>query len=928
MSNSILPKVTIEISHKDQYKDAFFERCIGQVVRDQRLIDKLPEWSPYDLNSVANPTTFMVWYYEDKTLKEMRTKTGAAYQKLFEDMKWIGETLRCNITVFLGHLEICENYVETTYKASLEASNQRQFTLPTIFLIIACYTNKLANKYNTDPVFAEKKIAFFGFEDFMHIHEGEIYGCKDVHKAPPSLECSYDTVQKDLESLLEVDKNGAKKSLNNVRQKRVDLENPLVKCCEAKEAAMYDLFVKYLDHRNCVKFTKEKLMEKFRPFVTNPEDRSILASPNATLVAADGIVCKDGSCGIPNPYVEASKQSKVFNDMSTKLRLYKELEASWKVGLPEFTAKLKTIKEKDGSILTYKPDEETLPFLAQLIENKRNYDLKEMYSIILSILKTYGQYLKFNVRYGKETEALLHTIRQSSLPEGKQYFLYTKIYELVNPEEREALFFQKNKYGEIPFLSSVVLGKKVPLLLLVFYIENFGPKLKDVKCSIIKGYIGNLLHALLLYQDDHLEYTINTNNNRGNINLNSVNNVWMNCLKGLLELGVDPNMTLKKVWTNDRFIRVPEEYLTFLESLKPLHLHLYLYKPPSDADNLINLFLSYGMTNSDKYFSKQYEFYSQQISTPEAFRRYIVSLKKLYVGLEEGIGYNVSKLNNTQDINVKRDITIYVEEFYKILPAIEENTRDYIGSLSEEYGVEVVKRNIDLFKQCILFFSIQKRKNYREKLAKTKKNRKTNLNISMKKYKNKVRLTYNIDSLLRSKMKEIDELIKYGTFTKEEKEEYRKSVREYRQMDLPPKQIYSALETQLKYIQELSNLGKEINKVKKDIEDKLTRLNAENSLKINFRKEVQDTLANDEEYTKQDKLDKLKEILVTIRDWPLILEIQSIREQVNSRLNTLSDANIRKQRYKNEISALVEDEHVSNQQFLEALKRIQLEISV
>jgi hypothetical protein len=177
-------------------------------------------------------------------------------------------------------------------------------------------------------------------------------------------------------------------------------------------------------------------------------------------------------------------------------------------------------------------------------------------------------------------------------------------------------------------------------------------------------------------------------------------------------------------------------------------------------------------------------------------------------------------------------------------------------------------------------------------------------------------------------MKEIDELIKYGTFTKEEKEEYRKSVREYRQMDLPPKQIYSALETQLKYIQELSNLGKEINKVKKDIEDKLTRLNAENSLKINFRKEVQDVLANDEEYTRQDKLDKLKEILVTIQDWPVILEIQSIREQVNSRLNILSNANVRKQRYKDQINGLVEDENVSNQQFLEALKRILQEISV
>jgi hypothetical protein len=71
MSNSIQPKVTIEISHKDQYKDSFFERCVGQAIHDKGLVSKLPEWQTYHLNSISNPTTFMVWYYEEKTLKEM-----------------------------------------------------------------------------------------------------------------------------------------------------------------------------------------------------------------------------------------------------------------------------------------------------------------------------------------------------------------------------------------------------------------------------------------------------------------------------------------------------------------------------------------------------------------------------------------------------------------------------------------------------------------------------------------------------------------------------------------------------------------------------------------------------------------------------------------------------------------------------------------
>ena len=603
------------------------------------------------------------------------------------------------------------------------------------------------------------------------------------------------------------------------------------------------------------------------------------------------------------------------------------MEASLEEGLREFSLKLKTIKEKDGGIFTYKY-QDNLPILAQLIENKQNYTIKETYSIILSILKTYGKYINFNVSYGERMDTLLHTIRTSKLPEGKQYFLYRKIYDLVPPEEREALFFKINANNEMPLESRVLLGKKLPLLLLLFYIDNFGPKLKDVKFLVIRGFRGNLLHALLLHQIDTFDYyKINSNNNDRSINLNMNQNVWLSCLKGLLEAGVDPNMTLKKVLPSDRF-SLSEENLTFLESLKPLQLHLYLYKPPYDSADIVKLFLSYGMTNSDKYFSKEYEFYSQQVKSSEAFERYKATLKNLQEILTEEVGHSASILANSQNTILRRDVAIYSEQFLEILPAILKNIGLFIKSLSESDGIEIAKANVNLFKECILFFSIQKRKNFKEKLAKTRKNRKTNLNLSMKKYKNKLTRLYDIDSLLRYKMKEIDEFIKYGTFTKAQKESHRKNSREYRNMNLPPQTVYTALENFLDYLQRLSNLNKEINKVIKEVEENLITLKEDNTIKNSFRKEVEEILANNEEYTTEEKLEKIKEILETVKGWPFIEEINSIREQVNAKLNTFSNINNRKQRYKNEINSLVENKNISTQQFLEELKRILREISV
>jgi hypothetical protein len=254
--------------------------------------------------------------------------------------------------------------------------------------------------------------------------------------------------------------------------------------------------------------------------------------------------------------------------------------------------------------------------------------------------------------------------------------------------------------------------------------------------------------------------------------------------------------------------------------------------------------------------------------------------------------------------------------------------RLYKENLPDEYGIETVKETINLFKQAILYGSLSQRKNFQNRIGKTRKNTKTSFNKSMKQYTNNLNRVYNIDRLLRTRMKEIEEFIKYGTFTKEQKERHRKDTLEYRQMNLKPRHVYDALGDHLKHIQELSNLNKEINKVRKEIEEELSKLNEGQNTKNDFRQQVEAILANDEDFTTEEKLQEIKKILRLIQDWPFLGEMDSIRQEVNAKLEAMPNNNNRKQRYKNEIDALVEEEELGIQSFMNELRRILREISV
>ena len=89
---------------------------------------------------------------------------------------------------------------------------------------------------------------------------------------------------------------------------------------------------------------------------------------------------------------------------------------------------------------------------------------------------------------------------------------------------------------------------------------------------------------------------------------------------------------------------------------------------------------------------------------------------------------------------------------------------------------------------------------------------------------------------------------------------------------------------------------------------------------------MEEILANDEDFTIDEKTEELKKLLLTVEHWKLSPELNSINAKVTEKLNTLSSN--QKQAYKNKINKMRNNETVSTQNFLDELKRILREISV
>ena len=811
-------------------------RCLGHAAYLAGIQLDMNYWDRYLMYSNYEEAlgTFV---YEDHTLREMASPESPAYKKLEDNLKWIASELQCHVTVFVGHVETCKNYIETIYKKTIE-DLKFYSSLPTIFLIIACHGDKIAFQLNSESkysVFRKHKIAFFGFKDLLHIHEGDMYSTKLFDVAHSKAICDSEEMVSLLSSLnvayeaagIEPTSPFYPEVLLDVYRKYPDLE--VFKCCKAKLGRLYSDFVKGLERRKTTRYTKEILKTKFEPFV---KESKKLTEEYTTITSKIGIDCDENPCNIPNLYEAQELEAQEYNKKGSFHTLFRELkslirpnyiyenssytsQADFHKSVEQFYRKIQDLKGKEMSVFTYTPNFDSIsPILFDLLFINHSFEAPEypLFKTFRFILQKYGSALDFTLRTPQNGTSILHEIlRSTAFTEKEEYILFKTIYDLVSDEtEREALFFSKEKFGNIPFTYPPMFRPLICML----YIEKFGTKLKSVR-KIHNDKGGNLLHFLCIRYIPHedSEYT----------------SLLLDCAKGLLTIGIDPNEKLIetiRVYTN--FIGQEK----IVPTLKPLELNASLYLPPYNP-TLFSLFLRYGMTNDTLFFTKERDFYVELAKNDRkltSFRKVITAIFKYVEAFENDQNYtqsggmpryynsnnnnnNSPYYSNYNDYNDREERIIYLLSrdehdlydkkltFMRHFPSnwqnYKKNTSYYLN-----HDYKIIPTTIQLFND-----SLQSRKGIKKhgsKVRRTYKSNKLLFNKTMKNTFNTIAWNMNGEKMIGDYLGKILELAKRKEFTKEEKALYKKKpINIQKSTNLQPKDKYLELKKLFEQMQEV-----------------------------------------------------------------------------------------------------------------------------
>ncbi len=613
--------------------------CIGNQVMpkdiDEKNADKKNiyknfnrEWEKWYLPDGNNQLgSYIVYRYEQNALIKYQDPSNPDYKRMLNDMNWLAKQLNAYVFVYLGHMETCETFVREQYEEYVRQNlKENRYGRPTIFLIIACYGYKIAERLNHEPefkFFQDNNIAFFGFQDFMHFYEGKILSCKDLHYKSVDVRCDYDGSEEDANELLE-----GNKLPSNIAD--YDRNNPLIQCCEAKLERIYKTFIDELFNRKTTIYTKEKLYEKFLPFASSG-DRSLLTEDYVTIKSEDGIPCTNyEDCGLTKPSSKGEALAKEFNERGKKRALFyklsylitnresQEKKDSIENRVKEFWKEIQNLPEDLQDVFTIKYRTWNIPVLI-LLSNEEYFETKEItrFEMISYILDTYGKHLDLSVTkldgfYRKRN--ILHDIIQSprNVLVGKEkYILFRKIFKIIPDETtRDEVFLgNRSKNMQCP-LQSVTNEYDFSYPILQFYIVNFGSKLNTVDYYQNGHYVkGNLLHLLM-------EFTPKNEENQ---------QIYMQCIFALLSNGMNPNQKMIvddndfNQFKENRLMlqtnnyrrssierRIDDEYDYFKNNIqiKPLEVYTKLHFPNYDFD-LILLFVRYGMTNDDGFFTRE-----------------------------------------------------------------------------------------------------------------------------------------------------------------------------------------------------------------------------------------------------------------------------------------------------------------------------------
>jgi len=244
------------------------------------------------------PLEFVV-EFEEKELHELQDPASQIYSVFLQRFQRVATAAQVNLFIFIGHSDICLNYVDLILKDVTDGTLAIPNSLPSVILIIGCKGQPYLDKYRAErngkyKLLHEKQFHFFGFENLVHIYKGDIYNCQKPHLATPKLRCAHLPTEKHEE------------------------------CCTAKEGSFHRLFLEYLNKRNCTKISDEALIDRFRSIGSSTFKGYIFG-------ARDGKSCEETDpCVAPSQnQINSNKKSKNINALASNyddawFQLYQE----------------------------------------------------------------------------------------------------------------------------------------------------------------------------------------------------------------------------------------------------------------------------------------------------------------------------------------------------------------------------------------------------------------------------------------------------------------------------------------------------------------------------------------------------------------------------------------------------------------------------
>ncbi len=454
---------------------SFLQRCVTRVI----------EQNP---NKVPDHEWQLIIEIEEEEIEALQNPSSKSYKNLKSTLNEAARIAKTNIVVYMGHMEVCLNYVKTIDLNQLLYSNG----LPTCVFIIACYSDKYISELNQKAIDERLPIYFFGFETLMHMVEGEAYMCKETHKEIPNLDCVYPGSKEEIDALFAGMPTNNPNSIdyymgqivNNELLKPFQEQNKVIQCCSSKYERFRKVFLETLNKRDCAKFTAQDIAKKCKTI----EDPDFMTKELYRVKYEDGTPCsKEKPCKMPTAALEPFvKSAKEYNNLIKAKVASAEIHQLFQNTLADYRNKEKNdlrmvqilaslTKEERKTVLEESTtwDEflfTSVPIFYEIFKQKYVFSMKDIFqrkeinldkSISYTITSLIEYLISTFVYSGNDFK------NENLYTEKELYRLFQQILTL-----NRDIFWYANKSDKIPL--SILLESKIEYPGLInFFFDNF-----------------------------------------------------------------------------------------------------------------------------------------------------------------------------------------------------------------------------------------------------------------------------------------------------------------------------------------------------------------------------------------------------------------------------------------------------------------------